>query len=54
MKLGIVADRRFPIGFHDLSYPLKALKTLGVRKNKADITWHKFLYLLKNWYVIGT
>ena len=25
MKLGIVADRRFPIGFHNLSYPLKAL-----------------------------
>ena len=54
MKLGIVADRRFPIGFHNLSYPLKALKTLGLQKIKADITWHKFSYLLKNWYVIGT
>ena len=54
MKLGIVADRRFPIGFHNLSYPLKTLKTLGLRKIKAYVTWHKFSYLLKNWYVIGT
>ena len=54
MKLGIVADRRFPIGFYNLSYPLKTLKILGLRKNEADVTWHKFSYLLKNWYVIGT
>ena len=54
MKLGIVADRRFPIGFHNLSYSLKTLKILGLRKNEVDVTWHKFSYLLKNWYVIGT
>ena len=54
MKLGIVADRRFPIGFHKLSYTLKTLKTLALQKIKAYVTWHKFSYLLKNWYVIGT
>ena len=54
MKLGIVADRRFSIGFQNLSYPLKALKILSLRKIKAYVTWHKFSYLLKNWYVIGT